>query len=685
MRDRFKRSREGAGGLAALFTLSLGALLVFSAVGIASFSGLLNPSFEQGSGSSLDGWTVKAYDYDEDGGDSSGVREQVYGPGQNPVPCVQGDPYGVCVVSGSDTFAYRDDIDDPERQMTVPVLDGAKMVRLGGPFKGPWIRQAQDGLAIQQSFVVNEADPVISLNYNFFSYDYTGYDELYLRVRVVSPGEPTIFERLQGGFGSGTALKTTGWRDAALDLSDYAGEEVKLDVELRGTKDTLYGSWAYLDAGTSPTGVVDTDGTVGTAPATTPGGEPVTVHKYVDENSGLIYFTVPASQVSAFPDECMPFEINVPLDPGSGQISNVSARLNSESTSLTQVSPNLWKLSFPCVSSGDIWLSYTLTEDGSSQQFIVPLGGLTLIDPQGVVYDADIFADLKAAGQSDEQARTASAIQGATVRLQRLEGDTFVNVLSGDPGISPKVNPQITGPDGEYQWDVSAGTYRVVVSKGGFVSVESAEVDIPPPVLDLHIPMSKVRRTLSVTKIGNGAGTVTSSPAGIACGSSCTEDFEEGAEVVLTAVAGAGSSFSGWTGACSGTGACELTMDEAKSLGASFAKIPTISRKPALGRLSVTPAKASAKPGKSVIFSVRVKNKGTATAAGIKVCGKLPRKIGKAPVCLKRAMLAPGKTLAGRIKVILNGKAPKGKNKVRFTASAKSVKPVKRSVSITVR
>ncbi|RUQ34481.1 MAG: hypothetical protein EKK69_15520, partial [Candidatus Competibacteraceae bacterium] len=70
--------------------------------------------------------------------------------------------------------------------------------------------------------------------------------------------------------------------------------------------------------------------------------------------------------------------------------------------------------------------------------------------------------------------------------------------------------------------------------------------------------------TLTVTKAGAGAatGTVSSSPAGIACGSDCTEGYAPGTLVTLTATAGSGYIFTGWSGAgCSGTDPCAVTMD----------------------------------------------------------------------------------------------------------------------------
>ena len=77
--------------------------------------------------------------------------------------------------------------------------------------------------------------------------------------------------------------------------------------------------------------------------------------------------------------------------------------------------------------------------------------------------------------------------------------------------------------------------------------------------------------TLSVTKEGRGSGDVTSSPPGIACGSDCTEDYDASASVTLTAVPSGGSRFEGWSGDCSGEDVCEVTMEEARSVTATFA------------------------------------------------------------------------------------------------------------------
>jgi pimeloyl-ACP methyl ester carboxylesterase len=75
---------------------------------------------------------------------------------------------------------------------------------------------------------------------------------------------------------------------------------------------------------------------------------------------------------------------------------------------------------------------------------------------------------------------------------------------------------------------------------------------------------------LTVSIDGPGAGTVTSSPAGIVCGIDCSESYPENTVVSLTASPAAGSSFTGWSSACSGTDSCTVTMDAVKSVTATF-------------------------------------------------------------------------------------------------------------------
>jgi hypothetical protein len=83
---------------------------------------------------------------------------------------------------------------------------------------------------------------------------------------------------------------------------------------------------------------------------------------------------------------------------------------------------------------------------------------------------------------------------------------------------------------------------------------------------------SLVPESLAVSKKGDGTGTVTSVPAGIDCGTTCSHAYDYDSPVTLTATAAAGSGFSGWTGDCTGRASCVVTLTAAHSVAASFVK-----------------------------------------------------------------------------------------------------------------
>jgi len=90
--------------------------------------------------------------------------------------------------------------------------------------------------------------------------------------------------------------------------------------------------------------------------------------------------------------------------------------------------------------------------------------------------------------------------------------------------------------------------------------------------------------TLTVATAGSGA--VTSTPAGIDCGSTCSQAYQAGTVVTLTAQPGAGWLFAQWTGACAGSSTtCTLTIDSTTSVTAEFG-VP-LAAPPALHSLHV--------------------------------------------------------------------------------------------------
>jgi uncharacterized repeat protein (TIGR02543 family) len=76
--------------------------------------------------------------------------------------------------------------------------------------------------------------------------------------------------------------------------------------------------------------------------------------------------------------------------------------------------------------------------------------------------------------------------------------------------------------------------------------------------------------TYSLTVAASGNGTVTSADGYINCPGTCSHSYSPNTPVTLTATPAAGWTFTGWNGACSGTGSCFVTMTTNLSVGATF-------------------------------------------------------------------------------------------------------------------
>jgi hypothetical protein len=79
--------------------------------------------------------------------------------------------------------------------------------------------------------------------------------------------------------------------------------------------------------------------------------------------------------------------------------------------------------------------------------------------------------------------------------------------------------------------------------------------------------------SLSVSVVGSSGGAVTSAPAGIDCGATCSASFAAGAQVTLAASPAKGWGFAGWGGTCSGLGSCTMTPNASTSVSASFSPL----------------------------------------------------------------------------------------------------------------
>lgn len=129
--------------------------------------------------------------------------------------------------------------------------------------------------------------------------------------------------------------------------------------------------------------------------------------------------------------------------------------------------------------------------------------------------------------------------------------DSAVVTLTGTPGANSAA----------VAW---SGCETVTVEKKCKVTMSAAKT--------VKATFNLLKRKLTVSKVGAGAGTVTSSPSGINCGTECSAEYDNGAEVTLTGISGANTETVKWSGCASvdGENHCKVTMTLAKTVTATF-------------------------------------------------------------------------------------------------------------------
>jgi len=147
---------------------------------------------------------------------------------------------------------------------------------------------------------------------------------------------------------------------------------------------------------------------------------------------------------------------------------------------------------------------------------------------------------------------------------------------------NPTDNPITDLPTFDLTWDEQSrryeGTYNGFTVMGTYTvtvyAMNEAMIVSVPKTTKVEQLLSTLY-TLTVSKSGTGTGTVSSSPSGIDCGSDCSESYNQGTSVTLTATPASGSIFGGWSGGgCSGTGSCSITMNSNQTITATFNQQP---------------------------------------------------------------------------------------------------------------
>jgi putative ubiquitin-RnfH superfamily antitoxin RatB of RatAB toxin-antitoxin module len=96
-----------------------------------------------------------------------------------------------------------------------------------------------------------------------------------------------------------------------------------------------------------------------------------------------------------------------------------------------------------------------------------------LLDPSGIVYEA----------------LEASPLEGVTATIWYAADQIGTGAALWDAGSYSQINPQLTGADGAYAWDVSQGWWQVRFTKAGYLDASTPWLQVPPPQMNLTTPM----------------------------------------------------------------------------------------------------------------------------------------------------------------------------------------------------
>jgi hypothetical protein len=159
-----------------------------------------------------------------------------------------------------------------------------------------------------------------------------------------------------------------------------------------------------------------------------------------------------------------------------------------------------------------------------------------------------------------------------------LPGSGTVDALAIDPQTPTTVYAGISG--GGVFKSTDGGTSWTAINSGlTHLAVSTLAVDPNNPTIvyagtkggGVFSRTGDEQFMLTVGTTGDGAGTVSSSPSGIECGTDCSELYTSGSTVTLIAARSAGSLFTGWSGCERVDGpTCTVTMTAATNVTATF-------------------------------------------------------------------------------------------------------------------
>ena len=191
-----------------------------------------------------------------------------------------------------------------------------------------------------------------------------------------------------------------------------------------------------------------------------------------------------------------------------------------------------------------------------------PLMGVACSAAACVAVGSNIFSTSGTALYSTTGSSWTATYAGPDSLYGVAWGNGYFTAVGGSSAGAPRI---YTSTDGQ-TWTPRTVTGTIPLwgagyGNGSFVAVGNSGTILQSG--DTLIP-------LHVNKSGNGSGSVTTPDDAINCGATCSATFPWNSTVELTATPDPSSTFGGWSGDCSGSGTCSVTMSAPRDVTAAF-------------------------------------------------------------------------------------------------------------------
>jgi hypothetical protein len=198
-----------------------------------------------------------------------------------------------------------------------------------------------------------------------------------------------------------------------------------------------------------------------------------------------------------------------------------------------------------------------------------------LADPFGMGANCDVGGTLTNLGYNIDYSPDATQSCGLSGANQDLFTDPEIGQIAANGGTTqtfaiPKTSSAVDKGTNAGQ-TTPALDQRSLTRPSDWFSIADATGGNATDIGSFELQNTLVR-TLTVNKAGSGSGSVTSDVGGINCGATCSDQFDDGQAVTLTATPDYGSQPATWSGCDSvnGSNQCLVTLGSNKSVTATF-------------------------------------------------------------------------------------------------------------------